>query len=402
MYPAMADVIADFTMVNPTSEAVSMTAWFPMASALETEEWNLIPGEVVPSIQRFQVSMDGKPLEFNVSELPNPKGEDKPPLPWASFPVTFPAGEETHVQISYVVPAWWSYEGLAMNLYYIFQTGAGWAGPIGKAELVVNLPYPASTETIWTMPEGGQSEGHQVRWIWENFEPGPDDDFFIQLLMLNRWDELQAARAAVTANPHDGEAWLNLASTYSTLTRGKHYSASRMLPGFGEIYQPLGVQAAQEALRLLPDDGRPHYELAILYASALPENASREDLNPVMDELKIVEELLPDYAPNIHDTLEFMGAFWAVETQRAEGSITPEPSATTTPTLEPTLPRTPVPSATSRPLPLRNATATVLTTEPVTVPEAVTGSGQIMILGVIAILVVLAIVVYLVLLRMRR
>jgi len=394
MYPAVADVLADFTMVNPANEIARMIAWFPMASALETEEWNLNPGEVVPRIERFQVIMDGKPLEYNVSELPNPKGADKPLLPWASFPVTFPPGEETHVQISYTVPAWWSYEGLAMNLYYILQTGAGWSGPIGKAELAVNLPYPASSETIWKMPEGGQIDGHQVRWTWENLEPGPQDDFFIQLLLLNRWDELQAARAAVTANPQDGEAWLNLASTYSMLTRGRSYSAARMLSSFGEIYQPLGVQAAQEALRLLPGDGRPHYELAILYASALPEEANIMDLKPVMDELKIVEELEPALASNIHDALDFLGVFWAVETARAEASSMPVPSATTAPTLKPTQTLIPMPSTTPQSLPtLTPQAATKL--EPV--PQ---GSYTVCLLLILAASVVLiAVVVYLVLKR---
>jgi len=379
MYPAMADVIADFTMVNPADETLSMTAWFPLASALETVEWDLLPDEIVPSIERFQVIVDGKPLDYSVSELPNPKGEDKPPLPWASFPIIFPAGEATHVQISYVLPAWWGYEGLTMSLYYIFQTGAGWAGPIGEAELVVNLPYPASTETIYAMPDGGQIEGHQVRWTWVAFEPGPQDDFFIQLMLLDRWDELQSARARVTVNPQDGEAWLNLASTYSMLTRGKHYSAAQMLPGFGETFQPLGVQAVQEALRLLPGDGRPHYELALLYASALPENATSEDLKPVMDELKIVEKLLPAYAPNVHDALDFMGAFWAVETARAEASSIPGLSATTAPTQGLIRASTPEPSMTPLPLPT------------VTAPAATTGVGQGIILGIIAIVVVLVI-----------
>jgi hypothetical protein len=337
MYPAVADVLANFTMKNPTSEVVHMTAWFPLASALETEEWNLNPGEVVPHIVNFQVSVEGKPLEYRVTELPNPKGADKLLLPWASFPMTFPAGEETLVRISYSIPAWWSYEGLTMNLTYIFQTGAGWAGPIGKAELVVNLPYPASAETIWTMPEGGQVEGHQVRWTWLNLEPTPQDDFSIHLLLVNHWDDLLAARAGVAANPQDGEAWLKLASTYTMLTRGRSYSAARMLPGFGETYQPLGLQAAQEALRLLPEDGRPHYELALLYASALPENATSEDLKTVMDELKIVEALEPALAPNIHDTLDFLGAFWAVETAHAEASLMPGSSATASPTRRITL-----------------------------------------------------------------
>jgi hypothetical protein len=395
MYPAVADVLADFTMVNPTNEAVSMAAWFPLASALETEEWNLNPGEVVPRIERFQVILDGKPLAYIVNELPNPNGEDKPPLPWASFPVTFSPDEETHVQISYTVPAWWSYEGLAMNLYYVFQTGAGWAGSIGKAELLVNLPYPASEETIYEMPEGGQIEGHQVRWTWTDLEPGPQDDFFIKLLMLDRWDELQDARAAVAANPRDGEAWLNLASTYIMLTRGKAYSAARMLPGFGEIYQPLGMQAAEEALRLMPDDGRPHYELALLYASALPENASREDLKPVLDELKIVEELLPEYAPNIHDALDFMGAIWVIETARAEASSVVE-SSTTTPsipklTLSPSPTSTLIPSSTSKPLP----TTTFISTETIS-------KGSSLIILVATGIFILAIVSYMALKRLQK
>jgi hypothetical protein len=259
---------------------------------------------------------------------------------------------------------------------------------------VVNLPYPASAETIYAMPEGGKIEGHQVRWTWVDLEPGPQDDFFIQLLLLDRWDELQAARASVAANPRDGEAWLNLASTYSMLTRGKHYSAARMLPGFGETYQPLGVQAAQEALRLLPGDGRPHYELAILYASALPENASLEDLKPVMDELKIVEKLLPAYAPNVHDALDFMGAFWAVETARAEASLMPEPSATAAPTQKPTLTSSPtstlIPSTTPQPPP----------TTPPTTAET-TGNGQSPVIIVAAVVIGLVVLVYLVLKRVR-
>jgi hypothetical protein len=33
-------------------------------------------------------------------------------------------------------------------LYYIFQTGAGWAGPIGQAELILNLLYLSSPDTL--------------------------------------------------------------------------------------------------------------------------------------------------------------------------------------------------------------------------------------------------------------
>ncbi len=310
-YPAVAEVAADFTMANPTGEVESMMAWFPLASALETVEWNLNPDEIVPRIESFQVAVEGEPLVFNVSELPNPKGQDKPPLPWASFPVTFPAGKETHIHVSYVLPAYQTLDFIGMRLYYIFQTGAGWAGPIGKAELVVNLPYPASAETIGAAPKGGQAGGQQVRWTWKNLEPGPQDDFSIWLLLPQRWDELQAARAEVKENPEDGLAWLNLAGTYSLLARGLR--RGQILPGFGETYQPLGVQACQQAARLLPDNAGPHFGLAVLYLAALPENPSPKALQPALDELKrgkVLEAVNPQWdvfdSSNVDDMLELI------------------------------------------------------------------------------------------------
>ena len=187
------------------------------------------------------------------------------------------------------------------------------------------------------MPEGGDTEGQQVSWTWEDLEPGPQDDFAIWLLLPERWETLQAARAAVEAHPEDGGAWLDLANTYHRLILGKY----QVIPGFGETYQPMGVHAAQEALRLLPGNGRPHYELAIFYLSALPQNPSPEELQPFLDELKMVEDLAPSYAGDVHDWFEFiMGIdswtdYWATATAAAARmqppSMTPAPSATPLP-----------------------------------------------------------------------
>ena len=309
VYLAVAEVAADFTMANPTSEAVSMTVWFPLASALENARWEEHPADdVVPRIQNFQVSVDGIPVDFTVNELPNPQGEDKPPLPWASFPVTFPAGKEVLIQVRYVFfPQPTAVDGVGMTLYYVFQTGAGWAGPIGKAELEVNMPYPASEETIGAMPDGGQVEGQQVQWTWENLEPGPQDDFSILLLRPERWEWLQAAQTNIRNYPDFGQGWLILAHIYERLSQGV-WERGHIIPDFGETYQRLGVQAAQEAARLLPGDIGPHYELALLYASALSQNPPPEALQPVWDELKIMKELNPEEAqalePNLYDILE--------------------------------------------------------------------------------------------------
>jgi hypothetical protein len=420
-FPAIAEVQADFTMKNPTSEAVNMAVWFPLASALESVEWELNPEEIVPRIEGFQVKVDGNTVDSSVSEWPNPKGEDKLPLPWASFPVTFPAGKETIIQVSYIVPAQRTEDGVGMRFDYVFQTGAGWAGPIGKAELVVNLPYPASAETIGAMPAGGHTEGQQVNWTWENLEPGPQDDFSIWLLLPDHWDELQAVRAAVAANPKDGEAWLNLASIYRRLMFGKY----RVLPGFGETYLPLGVQAAQEALRLLPGDGRPHYELAMFYLLALPQNPSPEALQPMLDELKFVDELSPGLTYNIHDMFEFLinndpmaewvswSDYWATATATAARKLTPSkmptqqstPSSTpipstTTPTQNPTQPATPIPPATLQSL--RSASQTLALPTPTVIQRgSKTGGGQGLVIIIAAGIIGLVIVGYLALKRMR-
>ncbi len=64
-YPMVAEVQAVFTMTNPTSDDVSLTAWFPLASALENLNWELNPDETVPRIASFHVTMDGQPIDYS-------------------------------------------------------------------------------------------------------------------------------------------------------------------------------------------------------------------------------------------------------------------------------------------------------------------------------------------------
>jgi hypothetical protein len=305
-FQAIADVEADFTMKNPTGESVSMTVWFPLASALENVGWSLRPSETVPRITSFQVSVDGNPLDYAVSELPNPKGEDKPLLPWASFPVTFPAGEETAIHVCYSVPLQPSTTGSEMALYYIFQTGAGWAGPIGQAELILNLPYPASAGTLAfpshlslppmyvpnpaELPPGVVLKGNQARWTRKNFEPGPEDDFAAWLLRLDRWQELETARAAVKVNPRDGQSWLNLASLYLSMSITTNINNPKV---FSPSYIPLGIEAYRKAVDLLPEHPAPHVGLALLTLASYwkDDRVSLKVIQFAQDEYQIAKEL---------------------------------------------------------------------------------------------------------------
>jgi hypothetical protein len=382
-FQAVADVQADFTMLNPTGETISLTAWFPLASALENVDWELNPDEIPPRIEKFQVRVDGNPIEHTVSELPNPKGADRPPLPWASFPVTFPAGEETSIQVSYMVPLQPAVKGSELALYYIFQTGAGWAGPIGQAELVVSLPYPASAETLavaspgslslpygWTqtmpgMPANVKLEGNQARWTWEDFEPGPEDDFAAWLINIGQWQSLEARQARVQADPEDGQAWLELASIYRSLATVGFNSPSI----FSESYLSPGIEAYRKAAELMPEHPAPHSGLALLTLAPYmkDKDAPPEVMQTVHDELQIareleaknpslteeagisslmVEDILNMYAYNAA-TATTESAAWstqsASETAAANLTLTP-PAVLATRTASPS--RTPAPSAT--------------------------------------------------------
>jgi tetratricopeptide (TPR) repeat protein len=323
-YPAVAEVKADFTMKNPTSEAVSMIVWFPLNAALEKAEFSgERPSEIVPRLESFQVSVDGAPLDFTVSELPNPQGADNPPLPWASFPVTFPSGVDTPIHVSYTVPLTPFPKEPVMSLFYIFQTGAGWAGPIGQADLIVNLPYPASEATLADLPPGAVLKENQTRWTWQNLEPDPEDDFAITLLRLDRWQELETARLAVQANPQNGQAWLDLASIYHSLSL---YNLGLHLYRFSPSYLPLGIEAYQKAADLLPDHPAPRAGLALLTLAQYLENkhAPPNVIRFVEDEYQIAKELAnknPSLAEESNLLVALEDALYAYDYNEATATV---------------------------------------------------------------------------------
>jgi len=408
-FAAIAEVQADFTMKNPTNDAVNMTAWFPLASTLEEFSWELNPDEIVPRIASFQVTVDGNPLDYTVSELPNPKGTDRPLLPWASFTVTFPAGKETIIHVSYLLPAQPSPKGYEMVLYYIFQTGAGWAGPIGQAELVLNLPYPASTETLAGMPSQGILEGNQGRWMWKDFNPSPENDFSIWLIQLDKWQEMETARSMVDANPQDGQAWLDLAYIYHSMATS-FYNYPRV---FSTTYIPLGIEAYQKAAVLLPEHPAPHAGLALLYLAPymIDKDAPQNVIQTVQYEFKKareleiknpslaeepgisswgVEDVLNDYYYN-DATATVNAATWQAEDATnialAEATLMQTPSMMTT---QLTLTTMPIPSTTPQPPPTAPLTPTL--TQPGSGGNL--GQGLILILAVaVAIMVIVGFLV---------
>lgn len=259
----VARVTADFSMHNPSSLGEQLAVRFPISANDGRFEY--------PEISNISLRVDGRPVSYARVNYPSLGWGDEE-LPWAEFTVNFPAGADTAIQVSYDLQGSGYFPYSAF--YYVLHTGAGWSGNIGRAEIILRLPYPANLQNVvldtqigWaeTTP-GGVFEGNEVRWVFEDFEPGDDGpvrDMELALVAPAAWKALLSAQAEVKARPQDGEAWGRLAKRYKDLfLQSKGYRAD---PGGEELYR-LSVEAYEECLRLKPNDAQWHAGFAELLA----------------------------------------------------------------------------------------------------------------------------------------
>jgi hypothetical protein len=290
-----AKVTADFTMRNLGSEAENMAVRFPISVSNGFGSF--------PEIRDFQLKVDGRNVSTRRILQTDPLFEFDM-VPWAEFDATFPPGQDVQILVTYTTQGTGEYPYAAF--FYIFHTGAGWRDTIGSADLIVRLPYEADSQNVifdettgWSLTTpGGVINGNEIKWRFENFEPGYGDDFEISLVMPSVWQKVLNERKNVANNPNDGEAWGRLGKLYKEIfffRRGFRHDA-----GGQELYR-LSVEAYEKALALLPDDGLWHAGFADLlavhayYASWEGADATAEALRS-MQEIDIALGLAPNDA----------------------------------------------------------------------------------------------------------
>ena len=265
-YPGQAKTQAVFTMHNTGSAAETMQARFPLTF------WNDESDGMgrYPEIQDIRISVNGKTIPTTrVQQTYTPPGGIARQLtPWAAFDVTFPPGQDVTVTVDYTTNGY-GYEP-DFTLRYILETGAGWYGTIGSADIVVNLPYPASPENVIVDAQdfapqtsaGAQFSTNQVRWHLSDFEPTADNNIVVSLVIPSVWQKVLDWRAQVIKTPADGEAWGQL---------GKAIKESmRITKGFlrdGPTADKLMAESSaayQKSVSLLPKDALWHYGYADL------------------------------------------------------------------------------------------------------------------------------------------
>jgi tetratricopeptide (TPR) repeat protein len=295
-------------MRNLGSQSESMAVRFPISVNDGRGEY--------PEITDLVIKVDGNQVPFQRANYPDVRSRD-PQIPWAEFNATFPVGQDVPIQVTYNLKGSGYMPYTAF--YYILETGAGWKDTIGSADIILRLPYPANPQNVvldiglgWAAtPSGGVFNGNEVRWHFDNFEPGPDgpvNNMEFGLVAPVNWQNVLKERDNVTKNPNDSEAWGRLAKAYKEIFfMNKGY---RTDAGGVELYQ-LSITAYEKCLALNPKDAQWHAGFADLLASRSYFDAyygPPADTYRALDEIHTALELAPNDAKvlEIADTISYM------------------------------------------------------------------------------------------------
>ncbi len=267
---AIARTDASFTMRNLGSAEETMQARFPLTFFNGSSDGF---GRF-PEIAQITVKVNGKVVSTRREMQPflasAASFNEMEQIPWAVFDVTFPPGQDVSIDVSYTVQAFGYYPFLVFK--YILETGAGWNGTIGSADVVARFPYEVSEKNVLLQggenagygapTAGGVGSGNEVRWRFEDLEPTYENNIMVTFVAPSLWNSILNETANVRKNPNDGESWGRLGKAYKEAVRfPKGYL--RDDPAALEMIA-LSRDAYEKCLALLPNDSLWHYGYADL------------------------------------------------------------------------------------------------------------------------------------------
>lgn len=265
---AIAKTEAIFTMRNLGAVEEKMAVRFPLSFF----NGNSDGYGNFPEINAIAVKVDGKSVSTKRELQPFTASEqsyrERDEIPWAVFDVVFPPNQDVIIEIVYNVNGFGYYPYEAFK--YILETGAGWNGTIGSAEIIVRLPYEVSEQNLDLTGQAGHGEstsggvrsGNEIRWTFTDLEPTHLDNIQIVVVTPSLWEKVLSEKASVEKNPNDGEAWGRLAKAYKEVVMMPKGYLREDPAGF-ESYQS-SKDAYEKCLALLPNDPLWHYGYADL------------------------------------------------------------------------------------------------------------------------------------------
>lgn len=265
---AIAKTEAVFTMRNLGAVEEKMAARFPLSFF----NGNSDGFGNFPEIKQIAVKISGQSVSTRREIQPFFNSEmsyhERDELPWAVFDVTFPPNQDVTIEVAYNVYGYGYYPYEAFK--YILETGAGWNGTIGSADIIVRLPYEISEQNLDLTSQAGYGEtspngvlsGNEIRWLFKDLEPTYQDNVQIVAVTPSLWKKILSEKSNVEKNPKDGEAWGRLAKAYKEVVLMPKGWLRNDDAGV-ELYR-LSKEAYERCLALLPDDPLWHYGYAEL------------------------------------------------------------------------------------------------------------------------------------------
>jgi hypothetical protein len=354
-----ARVTADFTMHNLGAADESMAVRFPISGNNGRGEY--------PEIGNLLITVNNDRVQYRRASYPDIQyWNNDENVPWAEFDVTFPSGQDVSIRVAYDLNGSGYYPFSAF--YYILETGAGWKDTIGSADVILRLPYGASPQNVimdleigWaTTTPGGIFQGNEVRWHFENFEPGQDQpvqNIEFALVAPPAWQTVVTAQENVAKHPDDGEVWGMLAKAYKgALQMNKGY---REDAGGQELYR-LSTEAYEKCLSLKPEDAQWHAGFADLLADRAYWEMWTNGVTPetirALNEIHTALELAPN-DPIVREIAQNISNMFR-DGMSQNGDIFDFPWLTQTPTsLPPTLEIVLADESTLTPIPVATDTA---------------------------------------------
>ena len=312
-----ARVTAVFNMHNQGNQDEKMMVRFPLAPIdMGNCYWS-----DYPTINDLSVQVNGASFATTTTYVTVPRTGSNPApavtIPcWANFPASFPAGKDVTIQIHYTAlgyglggTAQGGFDGDSGNRVgptisgnisfgYVLQTGAGWYGPIGKADVIFRFPYPVTDQNVemnlndpaWSV------SGNELTWHKEAFKPDASSDLRIYLTNPSVWENILAETKSTQANSDDGQAWARLGTAYKEaiwVRRGLRQDMG------GLAMYSLSDDAYRKALSLLPKDTNLHLDYAELICwhtlwQHMGDKVVSPDWIPCIQQLKTVLDQKPN------------------------------------------------------------------------------------------------------------
>lgn len=242
-----AAVTADFRLRNPEGTAQTLNVGFPMLPppAFGTESYEVGLIYALTNLHAYVNGVEAPTTEASVAGQP-----------WRVWSMTFAPGD-TLVRVTYWQPVLGAFDHAAtVELGYVLQTGAAWAGAIEQADLIANFPYPVETLFLEDGQSGFVIDGTSIRWHFDGLEPTPDNDLRLRMVSPSQWVQILGDRSALQSDP-SADTYASLAFTTSAIVysgQGRPIESGREPDFRNRALAQVSEAMFRKALELNPDD----------------------------------------------------------------------------------------------------------------------------------------------------